>query len=423
MIRLLAWTLAVVMGITLVEPCRSVYPLEEAHTRFLEGRYSEAVQLYSKIMTDSVFQEHRPEAMFLSAISYLNMGNSDMALRALWQLVGDYPSSQWADNAYLELARIKELEGRVKLPESLMLYETIPSRYPDSEQLATAWLGAARVKMKLGYFSEAGEALKRALENGSLDTAENYLDIARFYAHPKNPVRQVDKAIEYLNIIVTRYPDFQLIPDVYMHLGKLYWEAGERSKALIMFREVVIRDPVSPASEFAQESIARIYRETGDHGKAISAYQVLLSRYALSSLTRDAIRKEIDALGDTRSDRPTVSAWKASMDPSGSRASYSGDVMIRYYQLTIQADDATVDFRKNTITATHHVRVKWSDRQVIHCESIQCDVASQTAILEGEVTVTIRSTDGFDRRTGDRFQMSLADGSLISGTGKEGKKE
>lgn len=418
--RPIACLTVILMGITLAGPCYSAYPLGDAHTQFLEGRYPEAIRLYSKILTDSVFREHRPEAMYLSAVSYLNIGNREMALRALWQLVGDYPDSRWADNAYLELARIKELEGRSKLPESLMLYETIPSRYPGSEQVATAWLGAARVKMKLGYYKEADDALKRALESGPglLDTAENYLDMARIYAHPGNPSRQVEKAIEYLNIIISRYPNFKMLPEAYMHLGMLYWELGQRPRALLMFREVVIRDPASPSSEFAQESIAKIYRESGDMDKAISAYNILLNRYAVSNLTREYIRKEIDDLGNKPSDRPTVSAWSASMDSSGKRATYSGDVSIRYYQLTIQADSATVDFRENTIEAAQNVRIKWSDQTVIHCNTVHCDVAAQTAVVRGNVTAMQRTPGGFETDKADSFSLSLNDGTLSPVTGK-----
>ena len=108
-------------------------PIEKGNAMFFEGRYTEALRYYSTIFTERMFVDQIPYAIYLSAQCYQKMGNLDMALRALWQLVTDYPDSQWADNAYLELGKIIESQGREKLGDALVLYETIPTRYSRSE--------------------------------------------------------------------------------------------------------------------------------------------------------------------------------------------------------------------------------------------------------------------------------------------------
>ncbi|MCD4655572.1 tetratricopeptide repeat protein, partial [bacterium] len=116
-----------------IQPDGIASSLEAGHRFYLEGQYSQALGQYSKILTDTVFMEFKSEAMYMSAITYLKIGNHAMALRAFRQLLSEYPNSNWADNACLELARLKEMEDRSKLGESLMLYEMIPVRYSSSE--------------------------------------------------------------------------------------------------------------------------------------------------------------------------------------------------------------------------------------------------------------------------------------------------
>ncbi|MBN1297003.1 tetratricopeptide repeat protein [bacterium] len=395
------------------------HSINEANHLFLEGCYTDAVRVYSRILTDPLFLEHRPQAMYLTAMSYLQMGNRDMALRALWQVVGDYPSSDWTDNAYIALARIKEMEDRTRLPEALMLYETIPSRFPTSEQVTRAWMGAARVKMALGYYTEANEAVKRALESGSgqLESDDMSMDLANLVAHPLNPARDVAKAINLYTSVIQRFPSSDHLSDAYVALGKLHWELGDRLQAVQAFREVVIRVPATPSAEFAQESIARLHDEMGDREKAIAAYRVLLTKYSMSGLTRERIRTEVEASGVDRSGKPSVSAWSASVQKENNVTEYRGDVTIRFYQLIIQADRAAVDFTRNVISAWGNVRVAWADRHVIHGDGFQCDVSRQTAELTGNVVRITRTASGEETGRSDRLELVLKDGTWTEGKG------
>ncbi len=171
----------------------SVSPIEKGDSLYLEGRFSEALRFYSTALTERVFLEDTPRVMFYSALCYRKMGNFDMALKALWQLVGDYPMSDIADNAYLELAKLRERQGKDQLGEALVLYETVLSRYIRSEKLAEAYLGAARVKMALDYHEYAHQTLQNVIDRlGSFEeTAQIHYDIAMIYGNPQNPKRGI----------------------------------------------------------------------------------------------------------------------------------------------------------------------------------------------------------------------------------------
>jgi tetratricopeptide (TPR) repeat protein len=393
-------------------------PVEKGNALFFEGRYTEALRYYSNVFTERIFADQIPYATFLSARCYLEMGNRDMALRALWQLVGEYPESQWADNAYLELAHIRELEGKNKLGEALVLYETIPFKYPRSEVLAEALLGAARVKIGMNYHAFAHEDMRKVVEKfGSFEeTAQIHYDIASIYAHPQNPHRDIDKALEHLSIVTTRFPNSDVVTDSYLYLARLNWETGNRSEALQFFNEILTRESGKPEAEYAQEAIARIYEEIGDLQRAVNAYRILLVKFNYADITRQRFQSEIDRFTgvSTTSDKPVISAWSAEEDESRKRIQYTGDVEIMIHDGVIRADKAVVDFTENAISASGNIRITWNGRHLIYCDTLKYDVQKKQVRCLGNVFRKERTPEGVLEMQHDKILFSFSDGNITS---------
>jgi tetratricopeptide (TPR) repeat protein len=391
--------------------------IEKGNAYFFQGRYTDALRYYMQVYSDQTDPDASSYALFLSAKCYLNMGNQDMALRNLWRSVSDYPDSQWADSAYLLLASIRERENRGRLPEALILYETIPSRYSRSHKLAEAYLGAARVKTGLNYHAFAHADMERVVERlGSFEeTAQIHYDIAAIYGHPQNPERDVDQALEHLAIVINRYPTDDLIPQAVLYKARLNWERGERTKALEGFRQIVSNHSGKPIAEYAQESIARIHEEMGDLQRAVNAYRTMLINFSFSDFSRRRLQSEIDRFTGViaTDDKPTISAWFVEETQDQKEFQYEGDVEISIHKGFISGDRAIVDYNDKTIRTSGNVRLRWDDTYVIICDTVEYDVAKREAQCKGNVHVKHRTSQGIRDRDYESVVFSFREGKLI----------
>lgn len=402
---------------------QSMTPIEKGIALHLEGRFSEALRYYSQALTDRALQEDIPRAMLYSAFCYQQIGNYDMALKALWQIVGDYPGSDVVDLAYFELAKLRERQGSDHFAEALILYETVLSRHTRSRKLAEAYLGAARVKIELGYHEYADETLQRVIERlGSTEeTAMLHYDIAQIYANPQNPRRDVRKALDHLDIITTRFWGSDAICQTYLLKAKLHWETGNLNEALRLYREITIQFPGSPSAEFSQENIAKIYEEMGDLQRAVNAYRILQVKYSFSDLTRQRLQMQIDRFTapDESTRKPTISAWKAVENSEPQRMSYEGDVEIRMRKTLIQSDTAEVIYQEGLVKATGNVRLRWGDSLVVHCDSVEFSFSEQAVRCFGNILIKRKDSDGIVESRYETIHLGLDDGRIT----EEGKNK
>ncbi len=416
MIHTIFKVLSALMVIGLALASTNASSIEKGNALFFQGRYTDALGHYMQAYSDQSDQDKLPYALYLSAKCYLIMGNHDMALRNLWRLVSDYPESQWAVNAYLLLGRIREREDWGRLPEALVLFETIPSRYSRSHKLPEAFLGAARVKIGLNYHAFAHADMKKTIEQlGTFEeTAQIHYDIATVYAHPQNPDRDVKKALEHFAIVLQRYPASDYAPLARLYKARLNWESGNRTKALEHFRQIVLTQSGKPVAEYAQESIARIHEERGDLQRAVNALRTLLVSYSYTDLSRRRIQSEIDRFTGVieADDKPAISAWIVDEKAGHNRFEYKGDVKILIHGGSISADQAIVDYSARRITADGNIRIAWGDQYLIYCDAIIYDVQKRQAHCKGNVKVKHRVSEGIEEKVFKSVSFSFKEGEL-----------
>jgi superkiller protein 3 len=117
-----------------------------------------------------------------------------------------------------------------------------------------------------GRYAEAAQVLERALQIDKQNPYTYFL-LGSFYVHK---VRQPEKAIPYLEALVTLDPDF---PNGYLNLGGTYGLLGRYEQALKAFeRELMVR-PQSPLALF---NLGRVYALMGEKSKARQALQKAL---------------------------------------------------------------------------------------------------------------------------------------------------
>lgn len=405
------YIMVIMMVSTLVVPlCLGASFMETGHSEYLGQNYSSALQQYSRILTDSKHQNQIPEAMFMTGKCYLNLGNTEMGLKALWQLLNEFPDSEWTDDACYEVAVYKEMQGGAKLGEALMLYEMIIALHSDSERRGAAMLGAARIKQNLGYFNEANDVIAKAMATvpNLLTTAENHMSMSKIHSHPENPSRSTVKAIQHLEIVVSQFPASEYLIEAYITLGLLYLETGQRDKALGAMDAVIKKSPSVALAQLMQEKVADIYLETGQLEQAINAYKQVLADYALSRDAQQRINKQIRDLQKTN--KPRVSAWHADVE-SDTQTVYKGGVLIDWKGATVHADNAVADFKENTITASGHLHFQWNNQIVVTCDKIVFQMREQIATLSGHVTV-LRKHSQEGRHPMNPFELSLRTGKI-----------
>ncbi|MBN1552573.1 tetratricopeptide repeat protein [bacterium] len=388
-------------------------PTDKANRAFISHDYATALKLYQSVAESPMGMMDAPFAFFQIAECYRLLGNQELAGRAYWRLITDYPESEWADNAYLELASRSTVQGRENLTEAVVLYETILSTYGDSDSVPYAWLGLAETRRRLNLFEGAENALNKlinAFPKHAINQDAHY-EMSRLLSDPVNPRRNIDLAIQHGKTLITQYPQSPHIPSTLYTLGNLYWEKKDYEHAIQSFREIVQSHSDTFFAPSAQTNIGLCYTDLKAYDKAIEAYENLLAKFPQPQSVRDNILNLIDKLQNRDSERLQVSAWVAQVDKNTRIANYEGDVRISIGKTVITADMAQVDPNRNMVSAWDNVRLNWGKDLIIISDRIECDVKVKTAIATGNVLLQRRIGKNMHQEAWNYLELSLIDGS------------
>ncbi len=388
--------------------------MDEGNRLFLERNYTAALAEYEKIITSPIYIQDADRALFMAGECYRLQGNWEMAKRAYWKLVTEHKESDFADNAYLEMAQQAIQIGENHLPEAIVLYESIISRFDNSEVEPEARLGLARARIRMHFFDGAEDALRRLItrHKSSPILGDAYFELGQLLANPLNPAADRDLAIESYRMVVDRYPLSKHLVNAYFALGNLNWEKEQHEKAIRYFRQVVTRAPDTFLAPLAQTSVGLCYQDLNNYPAAIQSYQFLLKKFAQPKSVKENIRKLIKQLEMKNSDRLNVSAWVADVDQTTRIGNYSGDVLISLGKTRITSDRAEVDISHGQFTAENHVRLKWGDELTITAESLMCRISQKICILTGNAILRRKTGDGIHEEKWHRIEISMEDGSF-----------
>ncbi|MBI4308771.1 MAG: tetratricopeptide repeat protein, partial [Candidatus Omnitrophica bacterium] len=174
--------------------------------------------------------EYAPQANYILALSYLNLKQSEDALKIFQKILRLYPDNDTvAKNSDIGIAKCQFELGQVK--EAVKRFKLIIYKYPKTavEQEALLWLA------------------QYAMKNS-----------------------QYDRAVDYYTQILDRFSGSVLADQVHYELGQAYEALGALDMALAQYKAVSPKDPLM--SSKVKLAIAGIFSKEFDPQKALDAY-------------------------------------------------------------------------------------------------------------------------------------------------------
>jgi tetratricopeptide (TPR) repeat protein len=215
---------------------------------FKKNDWATAVKSIETFLNNSHHpEEFVPEANYVLALSYLNLGNADEALKLFQKISKLYSGDQAvARNAEIGIAKALHQQGQDK--EAVKKFKLIIYKYPntDAELESLLWLGQ--------YFYKTGEYASSA---------------------------------DYYEQIIGRFPGTERINQIRYELGQVYEMQGVYDKALNQYKLINSSDHETFAR--AGLAIAAIFSKELDPQKAAETYQDIIAKSP--DFRRDAYMK------------------------------------------------------------------------------------------------------------------------------------
>ena len=202
-----------------------------------------------------------------------------------------YPTSDFADNTLMHMARIARVERNFR--DEMEAYQRLVSQFPTSDFVDDALWHMQQLHQR----DSATEERIRCLQ----------LLITQF---PRSPYRcramtalaealmrinERDAAIEVLAAKVREYPNCPTNDKALMAIGKAHQDLGEWEAAIAAYRTIVEQYPFSDEVDQAMLELGNCLRAARQPIPAIEVYQELIARFPGSPAARRAMR-EINAL-------------------------------------------------------------------------------------------------------------------------------
>ena len=149
---------------------------------FGEGKYSEALETFNRVLTDSGSASSRGDAMYWSGLSYIALGDLANARRSLDAFLKEYPRHAQYPDALYQRGRVSYMNGDYE--EGIRILGSFLEKYPDHPFFSSALFWTADCLFSLGRLAEA-ESLFRTILKDYPDSvkyeAANYkLSLIRF---------------------------------------------------------------------------------------------------------------------------------------------------------------------------------------------------------------------------------------------------
>ncbi|GAB4229143.1 MAG: tetratricopeptide repeat protein [Ekhidna sp.] len=263
------------------------------------GRQSEAIDLFRKIPSKSVFKS---QAMFQTAQIAFEQAEFDAAENRFTSFINRYPDSNLAPKAYLN--RAVSRSNLQKLDAARQDFETVIKQFVEREEAFNAILGLQQLKQKGVTVEDLDQqiaAYKAANpEDSSLEVVEfeaaksSYFDLSYILAAEK------------LQAFLKEYPQTKFKAEAEYYLGDAYYRSGSLKEANEVFeKQKYVKNVFT----------GRILHRLGDINLELKEYEAAREAYQLL--------KEINL-----SQRDTYNAAKGLMQTAFESGDYASSITL-----------------------------------------------------------------------------------------------
>ena len=213
---------------------------------FKQGEFLLAANLFRSASDHS--ERLWETSIYNSALSWLNQGNYEKFMEDYKRLSLKYPEGKLRSELLLEEGLIQARARDPRARESLRLFIR---DFPEHPRVAEARVALAERCFLASDFAGAGQYLKVVNTTPqSLETSERAEYLALFLADAAEP-RNERKVINACQTFIDSHRKSQLLPEVRMKLGQVYFRREDFANAQTQFELLAAENPGTPYAEMA----------------------------------------------------------------------------------------------------------------------------------------------------------------------------
>ncbi|NOR43797.1 MAG: tetratricopeptide repeat protein [Gammaproteobacteria bacterium] len=253
-----------------------------------EAGAKEAIELYKGLLKKYPLFERNDQVLYQLSRAYEEIGEVDIAMKSLEQLIKQYPLSRHIGEAYFRRAEYFFTRKRYLDAEESYQYIINSGEASEFYELALYKQGWAYFKQDM--YEEALQdyiaMLDYKIANGyELDNVKNKIekkridDTYRVISLSFSYLGGAESVVEYFDKHGHRYYE----ASIYSHLGEYYLTKRRYSDSALSYQAYVDRNPVSKESPYFNIRVIEIYKKGGFPKLVVDAKKEFSNTYSLQS--------------------------------------------------------------------------------------------------------------------------------------------
>ncbi len=215
-----------------------------AHSLAKQGERDRARKKFEQLAQKYPQSIKAPDALYRAAFLEDDPARSIVLLE---RVVTDYPGSEWADKAQLQLGEL--YYDREKYDKALSYFSTYARRHTRDDMAVISRVNVASCLLQKKQYQKALTLLQNLL-NHSEETQKNPL-IYEAIGECMLETEQHQKAQRIFAFMIQQFPDYEQLPAIYMNLGLSLEMSSNVETARAVYEKLTTTNPRSPQSELA----------------------------------------------------------------------------------------------------------------------------------------------------------------------------
>jgi len=234
--------------------------------------YNEKIIALTNLLDDYPSSPYIDDAIYELGVSYTNIEENNMAINTLKKLINEYPKSDMVRRAYLQLGLI--YFNIDKNEDAIAMYKNVIENYPNTHEYKDAFVGLKNVYIELNdinsYYAYVNEKGKGINISSSEKDSLTYAVAEKVYMNG-----DCNKASTLFNDYINKFPNGMFIINAHYYLAECLFNNKNVDEAFNHYLAVVN----APKNIFTEPSLFKVanYHYTKQHyPEAIPFYNQLL---------------------------------------------------------------------------------------------------------------------------------------------------
>ena len=235
-----------------------------------------------------ILQPCTEKYLFDGGIIYYNIEDYSAAITTFQQLLDDFPSSSYADDAQYYIAYINEKKFGYYSKALLEYYELLIN-YPDSIWADDAQLGMGNCYYSSGEYNNAIVEYQKVINDYPNNPFHDYTQY--YIGHSYRGLYDFEQAVIEFSKVINNYLESDYVAPAQYYIAYSYYQALNYNQAILEFQLTIDNYPDSTwpgepdrfVAPLAQFYIGYCHGKLAQYPEAIAAYQLVIDNYSDST--------------------------------------------------------------------------------------------------------------------------------------------